>query len=168
MTDHFDLAIVGAGLVGSAAARHAAASSPSIRVALIGPAESNGSSADERQAFGAHHDEGRITRCTDPDPTWALMAQRSIDRYAEIEESSGIQFFDEVGHLAVGPSESPSLAARAANAERLSVPYERLDEEALRARYPYLAFPAGATASEYFRIRTVACYFRIPTLGFLL
>ena len=134
MTEYFDLAIVGAGLVGSAAARHATNSSSSLRIALIGPAESSFSSADERQAFGAHHDEGRITRCTDPDPTWALMAQRSIARYAEIEAASGIQFFNEVGHLAVGPSESPGLAARAANAQRLAVPFERLDSAALLSR----------------------------------
>ena len=35
--------------------------------------------------FGACYDEGRITRKSDPDPTWAALAAASIDRYAEIE-----------------------------------------------------------------------------------
>lgn len=144
-TADYSLVIVGAGLIGSAAARHAAlGAAPGSRIALVGPSEPQGRQPGEWGVFGAHHDEGRITRCTDPDPTWALLAQRSIDRYAEIEEQSGVQFFSEVGHLAVGPAGAPSLVARAANAAAQGVPHELLDAAALRERYPYLSFPAGA------------------------
>ena len=87
----FDLAIIGAGMIGSAAARHAARAH---RVALIGPVEGASDAV-----MGAHYDEGRITRKTDPDPVWARLAARSIDRYAEIaaEAGPGHDFFREVG-----------------------------------------------------------------------
>ena len=139
----YDLVIVGAGLIGSSAARHAVQlSTRGTRVALIGPRERAREEWGEREVFGAHHDEGRITRCTDPDPTWALLAQRSIDRYHTIEAQSGIAFFSEVGHLAVGPAGSATLRSRAENAASMSVPYEHLDDQALRIRFPYLTLPA--------------------------
>ena len=138
----FDLAVVGAGLIGAAAARHAACTD-GVRVALIGPTEQPRDTWGERQVFGAHHDEGRITRCTDPDPTWALLAQRSIERYAEIAAKGSIQFFDEVGHLAVGPVGAPNLVARQQTAAEAGVPCDRLDADALQRRFPSLAFPDG-------------------------
>ena len=134
--------IVGAGLVGSAAARHATLAAS--RVVLVGPDESPRAAWGERDAFGAHHDEGRITRCTDPDPTWAVLAQRAIDRYAEIATASGIDFFEEVGHLAVGPAGGPNLAARKANAAAAGLPCEHLDAAGVGQRFPYLALPSGA------------------------
>jgi len=143
----YELVVVGAGLIGAAAARHAAQRVLSRgRVALVGPAEDPREGWAERRAFGAHHDEGRITRCTDPEPTWALLAQRSIDRYGTIANESGVEFFDEVGHLAVGPPDSLSLSARASNAAAAGVPFEWLDESALRLRFPYLHFPPNAKA----------------------
>ena len=43
----------------------------------------------EVDVFGAHHDEGRHTRALDPDPTWAVLVRRSINRYRDIEAKSG-------------------------------------------------------------------------------
>ena len=39
--------------------------------------------------FGAHYDEGRITRAVDRDPTWGTLARRSIANYRELEQLSG-------------------------------------------------------------------------------
>ena len=119
----YDLAILGRGLIGSAAARHA--SKTGARVALIGPPEQPKSAWATREAFGAHYDEGRITRMTDPDATWATLAARSIERYAEIAEEGGIDFFSEVGHLAVGPAGAANLVKRASNAQAQGVLYHR-------------------------------------------
>jgi len=54
-SDVFDVVIIGAGLVGSAAARHVLALDASLRVALVGPIEGG-------PGFGAacHADEVRI------------------------------------------------------------------------------------------------------------
>ena len=47
--------------------------------------------------MGCWHDEGRITRRLDSDPVWAVLASRSISRYAEIERESKIKFHTPVG-----------------------------------------------------------------------
>ena len=134
-------------MVGSAAARHAARTGHSV--ALIGPAEVNRSDADAwavTEVFGAHYDEGRITRKTDPDPVWATLAARSVERYGEIVEDAGggFGFYHEVGHLAVGAAGSTTVEDRKANAAAMGVGFEALDAEALATRFPYLAFGAGA------------------------
>lgn len=48
------------------------------------------SASVERDIFGAHYDEGRITRSSDTDFVWSSLAKESIARYREIEHSSGI------------------------------------------------------------------------------
>jgi sarcosine oxidase len=97
--------------------------------------------------FGSHYDEGRITRILDPDRIWALLAQRSIARYRDLERHSGLSYYDEVGHLAVGPRPEGSedyVARLQAVAKDLGVVYETYDEAAWRERFPYLAFEAGS------------------------
>ena len=101
---HYEYIVVGKGLMGAAAARHLTAHSPGV--ALIGPDEPPGRAA-HTGVFGSHYDEGRITRILDPDRIWALLAQRSIARYRDIEKHSGIAYYHEVGHLAVGPRGAP-------------------------------------------------------------
>lgn len=85
----FDLCVVGAGLIGSAAAKHASRSSS---VCLVGPDEPTGkerSSSSQRDIYGGHYDEGRIYMQSTSDPVWAKLAQRAIPRYSEISKESG-------------------------------------------------------------------------------
>ena len=141
-------------MIGSAAARHAAKMTRDNRIALIGPSEhsecasSNISDDDvntQRTIFGAHYDEGRITRSvTDPDEIWAELASRSIDRYDEIVQDSlslSNNFYCECGHLAVGLNNSDMMNRRIQIAESMGVEYISLDEEKLRGQFPYLSFP---------------------------
>ena len=51
----FDVLVVGAGLVGSAAARHLQEARPELSVALVGPDEAGAADAG---VWGAHADEG--------------------------------------------------------------------------------------------------------------
>ena len=166
----FDVVVIGAGLVGSAAAKYLLKLDPSLKVALVGPEEGQrleqrrdtsnntatantsnanaddledwndlldeelddeadhltncgggggwgsrwwGSSSnnngdddnaknrkmDDGSALGCWHDEGRITRRLDGDPVWALLAGRSIARYADIERESRIRFHFPVGSV---------------------------------------------------------------------
>ena len=89
-----EVAVVGRGLIGSAAARHLAEAGRSV--ALIGPGEPADYATSEGP-FASHYDEGRITRMIDPDPTWSQLAIRSIARYADIEERSGVPFHTGAG-----------------------------------------------------------------------
>jgi len=103
----FEVAVVGRGLIGSAAARHLAEAGHSV--ALIGPGEPEDYAASTGP-FASHYDEGRITRMIDPDPAWSHLAIRSIGRYADIEERSGIGFHSGTGLVYSGADPQADLA----------------------------------------------------------
>jgi len=90
------IAVVGAGLMGSAATRHLAKAG--VDVTLIGPAEPE-NKRRHQGTFGSHYDEGRITRHNALKPFWVEVSKASIARYAEIEAESGLSFFTEAGAL---------------------------------------------------------------------
>lgn len=83
------VAVVGRGLIGAAAARHLAEAG--LGVTLIGPRE-----APDRPAssgpFSSHADEGRITRLVGRTGHWSELAAMSVARYGDIEQRSGIRF----------------------------------------------------------------------------
>ena len=140
----YDIAVVGAGLIGSAAARHLASAYPELRLCVIGPDEPKDRAA-HAGVFASHYDQGRITRVLDPSPLWARLARESIAAYAQIESESGIAF-----HHAVGCLRATDLPERIAEidacAERFNPPHARLDAESCRERYPFLAFSDAFSA----------------------
>src|SRR3546814_5595646 len=104
--ENFRFIVIGAGMMGAAAARHLAQRVDGV--ALIGPGEPEDYRSHEG-VFASHYDEARITRRFDADLLWATFAARSIERYREIEEGSGIRFYSEAACLFAGP-EPGSLA----------------------------------------------------------
>jgi len=92
--NRFDVAVVGGGLIGSAAARHLAESGRSV-VVIAAPEPPSWPTSEG--PFASHYDASRITRIVDSDPIWAELAVRSIDRYFDIEQRSGIAFHDPRG-----------------------------------------------------------------------
>jgi len=120
------VAVIGRGMVGSAAARHLAESG--VSVALVG----SGEPADHSSAagpFASHYDSGRITRISDSSPTWSELAARSIARYHDIADRSGIGF-----HQARGLAQTSLTADDAvANALARGGDARRVDPEWLRA-----------------------------------
>ncbi|WP_029618829.1 FAD-dependent oxidoreductase [Pseudorhizobium marinum] len=144
MAKHFKYLIVGAGMMGAAAARHL--SQWTDGVALLGPAEPTDPKTHEG-VFGSHYDEARITRTIDPDPVWARLAHRSIARYPEIAADSGVDFYSEAGCLLVGPKRAggPSYVGDVLDAaDRLGVQPEVLDGSALDTKFSCFAFPQGS------------------------
>lgn len=99
--------VVGKGMFGAATARHLAAHG---RVTLVGQACSD-ESGDRRQAFGAHHDEGRIIGGLSRDPLWADLVARTRTGLAELDPTLVVP----CGVLRAGAeadlSPAPSLAA---------------------------------------------------------
>jgi sarcosine oxidase len=95
---HTDVVVVGLGLIGCAATRHLA--SAGVDVVGVGPAEP-ANWAYHDGPFASHYDSGRITRRLDAREEWAILASRSIDRYAEIEEASQIRFHHPTGLIFV-------------------------------------------------------------------
>lgn len=147
MAEDFDVIVVGAGLMGSAAARHLA--EMGVRVALVGPDEP----ADKPMhdgVFASHYDQARITRKLDPDAGWSRIATASIDRYRELEQRTGIGFFDEAGSLLAGPDtgvQSDYIARVLSVGEAHGIGFERLEGKTLSERFPFFDFPDGIDAA---------------------
>lgn len=135
------LAVIGAGMIGSAAARHLAGAGRDVT--LIGPGEPPDRHSHDG-VFASHYDEGRITRGLDPMPFWSRASRAAIGRYGEIGRASGISFYSEVGCLMAGPGGSAKIRAIDDVAARDALSCESFDGAALHLRFPYFAFPEGS------------------------
>ena len=133
------LAVIGRGLIGSAAARHLSAAG--FDTTLIGPSEPSDFSS-HKGVFASHYDEGRITRGLDPYPFWSKVSRASIARYRDIEAQSGIRFYSEVGILMTGPKGSKPISDVVDVAERAKIDFVKLDQAGLKQHFPYFAFGA--------------------------
>lgn len=143
MSEGFDFAVVGKGMMGAAAARHLSMAGASV--ALIGPDEPD-DWANHGGVFASHYDNARITRTIDQDPVWARLARRSIDRYPEIAGESGIDFYAEVGCLIAAPApggEFDYLENVAHARDRLGVDAPLILGHDLAQRFPWFRFPKG-------------------------
>ena len=140
-----DIAVVGRGLLGSAAARHLTElSAASTTVAIIGPREPTNRAAHDG-VFGAHYDSGRITRVIDRDPFYARLNAASIARHRALEARTGVTFYERVGHLAVSPI-ADYLAALEQRAVEHEISAERIPGDELGSRFSALSFAGGCDA----------------------
>lgn len=137
------IAVIGRGLIGSAAARHLAEAGH--QVLLIGPEEPADKRA-HRGVFGSHYDEGRITRGLDPYPFWSRVSRASIARYGEIEAKSGLSFYTEVGLMMAGPIAGRPIQDVDEVRREAGISADRLEGAVLAERFPYFAFPADTLA----------------------
>ncbi|CAL1281698.1 unnamed protein product [Larinioides sclopetarius] len=136
--DIYDLCIIGAGMFGSSAARHASAN-PCLKVCLIGPDEPKIEEYNSREIFSSYYDEGRIVLVAERDPAYQVLSKHSIKRFREIEKLSGIKFYHPVGTLLAGERESPLLLGWMGGLEINRVPFVDLSEgEILNKRFPFL------------------------------
>lgn len=141
MAETFDFIIIGAGMMGAAAARHLSATG--ARIALIGPDEPV-NWPNHEGVFRSHYDNGRITRTIDPDPVWARLARRSIERYGEIARESGIDVYTEAGCLIAAPASSADfseLDAVIAARDKLGVEAPFIEPAELAKRFSCFRFP---------------------------
>ena len=143
----FDIAVIGAGMFGSAAARHLSADAEGI--ALIGPDEP-ASRRTHQGVFASHYDASRLVRIADPDLIWATLAKRSIGRFRAIERASGISFYREIGYMMVTPgglgTDWFDFPAMRAVADDLDVTLDELTDADLEERFPALRFTPGSGA----------------------
>jgi len=134
----YDLAVIGTGLIGSAALRHLTVNCQDLDVCVVGPDEPPDRKAHEG-VFASHYDQGRITRVLDPSPLWGALARESIARYPLIESASGVQFHHRAGCLRATdiPERIKEIDACAAT---FAPPHQRLDALGCKRAYPFLSF----------------------------
>ena len=130
-------AVIGAGMIGSAAARHLAEAGHDV--ILIGPDEPDDKSKHSG-AFASHYDAGRITRGLATDPFWAQASLASIARYRQIEADSGISFYNDVGCLLAGPQDASHLQDVGRVAAGLHIDAKHLSQKDMQDRFPFFAF----------------------------
>src|SRR4051794_19149621 len=142
--ERFDVAVVGAGAAGSAAARsivEAGRSCVLIERFELGHAE------------GSSHGSARIFRLAYHHPDYVRMAVRAREAWRELESASGTELLTTTGGLDIGPrGEEAAAALRAAG-----VQHEWLSGEQIEERWPALHAPeervlfqadAGVCAAE--------------------
>lgn len=137
----YDVIVIGAGMMGAAAARHLVdMGATTLLVGAVEPADK----AQHGGVFASHYDQARITRRLDSKADWARFSSRSIARYAEIEAAGEQRFFHPVGALMAGPEtgEGAWLIERSRDvAADQGIVHEDLDADGLRDRFPFFAFP---------------------------
>ncbi|MCD1625276.1 FAD-dependent oxidoreductase [Seohaeicola saemankumensis] len=137
------IAVVGAGMIGAAAARHLAQAGH--QVVLVGPPEPQ-DKIRHNGVFASHYDEGRITRALDPWPFWSRVSRASIARYRQIEADSRVLFFHEVGTVLAGDKTSPYITRLCDVQKQDDIPCESLQDAALASRFPFFRFGDGTLA----------------------
>jgi sarcosine oxidase len=137
------IAIIGRGLIGSAAARHLARDGH--QVTLIGPPEPEDKAAHDG-IFGSHYDEGRITRALDPTVFWSDITRASIARYADIEAQSGVDFFTECGGMMLGSQGSDFIEKVSRVQKAGGIACDRYSGAILEEAFPFFKFEGDAQA----------------------
>jgi len=137
------IAIIGRGLIGSAAARHLALMGHDVH--LIGPPEPS-AKATHTGVFASHYDEGRITRSMATHPFWSKVAAASIARYPQIEAASGISFFTDCGAMMAGRSDGDLFSSAKRVCKDRNIPCRVLSGTDLTRQFPYFNFPSDHRA----------------------
>lgn len=128
MPEHFDVAVVGLGVLGSAAAYYAAQKGAKV-LAL--------EQFELGHVRGASHDTSRIVRKANSEPEYVALAKSAYDDWAALEKASGQKLLTITGGLFFVPKDAPvpvgnftqSLSAK-------GVPYEVLSAAEVKKRWP--------------------------------
>jgi sarcosine oxidase len=143
----FEAVVIGAGMFGSATAKHV--SQAGVDVAVIGPAEPAPGATVDQHSFGAYFDEARITRRLGWDPVWQATDSTSLERFRAIEAESGIGFFHECGSLILmAKSIGRRTADMLSQCEEDSITVERSTPSDLRGEFPELGLPPLSSGVE--------------------
>lgn len=127
-----DVAVVGAGVMGSATAR--ALARQGREVLLVEQFEVG-------HTRGSSHGRSRIFRFSYHEPRYVRMAQEALRLWRELEAEAGEQILTVTGGLDVGPGADSHASAM----DACGVPFERLDAEDRTRRFPHIDLADQAT-----------------------
>jgi sarcosine oxidase len=129
----FDVAVVGMGALGSAAAYHLARKG--VNVVAFEQFELG-------HVRGASHDTSRIVRTSYGRPHYVRLARSAYQDWADFEAVAGEKLVTVTGGLVFCPVDGPYAAGDfASSLDAVGVPYELLDASEVRSRWPQFAIP---------------------------
>jgi sarcosine oxidase len=129
MTDYFDTIVIGAGVMGSAAAYHLA--KDGRRPLLIERFEIG-------HTLASSHGESRIFRFAYNNPNYARLAMQCLPHWRALEADSGEHLLEIIGGLDLthDPAHYPDVDAVADALSQVGARFERLDAAQIATRYP--------------------------------
>lgn len=131
--ESFDVAVVGMGALGSAAAYHLARRGAKV-VAF--------EQFELGHVRGASHDTSRIVRTSYGAPQYVRLAQSAYRDWADLEQESGERLLTITGGVIFLPVDGPYAAADfTAALEECGVPHELLSPAEVRERWPQFRVP---------------------------
>lgn len=132
----WDVIVIGAGAVGSAALRAASeAGARVLGVERFAPAHSRGSSHGHSRIFRHAYFEH---------PDYVPLLRHSTARFESLERESGAALLNRCGMLVAGPDGSKIVRGTLAAAQQWDLPLDSLDARALRSRFPWFSFAEDA------------------------
>jgi len=135
LAEHYDVVVVGAGGMGSAAIYHLA----QCGISVCGIDRFN--FVHDR---GSSHGETRIIRKAYLEhPDYVPLLDRAYELWGELEAESEAELFTRCGLLALGHGASRVIRGQEACYAEHDLPHEVLGEDELRRRYPALAVGEG-------------------------
>lgn len=133
--EKFDVAVVGMGALGSAAAYHLARKGAKV-VAF--------EQFELGHVRGASHDTSRIIRTSYGAPQYVRLAQSSYRDWAELEEATGEQLTVITGGLVFIPVDGPFSARHFVDSlTEVGIPHELLTPAEVHERWPQFTLPEG-------------------------
>jgi sarcosine oxidase len=134
----FDVIVVGAGGMGSAATFELARRGLSVLALEQFPLV---------HALGSSHGHTRIIRRAYYEhPGYVPLVRRAFERWYDLEQRTGRHLLTECGCLAIGPADGEVVAGVLASAGEHGLAVEQLDAAGLRDRFPQFRFDDGYAA----------------------
>jgi len=130
---NYDLIIIGSGSVGAAAGYYASRAGLSVLMtdAHLPPHNE-----------GSHHGDTRLIRhAYGEGEKYVPLVLRAQTLWDELATLSGEEIFEKTGVINLGPAHSPFLANVEQSARQFGLNVERLDSQALMARWPEIRVP---------------------------
>jgi sarcosine oxidase len=127
-----DVIVVGAGVMGSAAAWRLARAGHDVRLL---------DQFDIGHQLGSSHGPSRMIRLAYDAPEYVHLGREAFRLWRELEAESGESLLLMTGGVDVGTPDALAMEGIARTYDTLGLPYERLDEAELRRRYPQLVLP---------------------------
>lgn len=130
-TPHYDLVILGAGGVGSAAAYHGARTG--LKTLLLEQFEFD-------HQHGSSHGQSRIIRYAYDHPVYVVMAKRAYKAWEKIEAEIDQRLYEQTGGIDFGPATDTSMQDFEASLRAESIDFELLQAAEAEKRFPQFRF----------------------------